>query len=320
MSERWDSHKFLSSSPLAGSIVASTPPDLAETFRHGGWMQFRRRVDEALSVSPVVTPRRLSAFRLCGADACVEVTRHHITGEVNGARIRSTKCHDRFCVPCANERSFRIRSNLLNHMHGRKNLSLVTLTLKSEDQPLRYTLNRITRCFRKLRNGKIWKKYIEGGAAIIETKVGAGSGLWHVHFHVVCEAKYIPQKLLSDEWLKITGDSHVVDIRRVGARTGAVQYITKYVTKAADSSVVNSRRHLLEAIDAFTGRRLVTTFGTWRGLKLMENVTDEVIEGSTTAWTNVGPLSAIIAGAAVLGSEEFKILRLLKRSRPPPPS
>ena len=316
---RWDTQKFLAEKPAEGN-ASGFSSDLAEQFRHGGWAPFRKRVDDALVITPGISPRRLSAFRSCGCDAFVEFRTVGFENKSTDYRIRSTKCHDRFCVPCASERSRRIRDSLLRHMNGRENLSLITLTLKASTDPLTTILDRITRCFRLLRNKPLWKKQVQGGCSIIETKTGQGSGEWHVHFHVVAEAKFLNQRVLSDLWLNITGDSSIVDIRRVGAHAGAVQYITKYITKAADHSIVMSPKHLGEAITAFNGRRLVSTFGTWRGLELMEKVDDEQLSQSATEWQGLGRLDDFLRDAASGDPRSVAIVRTLRRGpvRPPP--
>lgn len=317
-------NRFLSQPPEPAplqEVELQVHSDLAEDFRHGGWAPFRRRVQAALASMPGVSVRRQSAFRSCGCDAFVES--RFLTGmrQAKEYRIRSTKCHDRFCVPCSNERARRIRKNLLDHMAPKENLSLITLTLAASDAPLRTCLDRITRCFRLLRNKPVWKKSIEGGCCIIETKIGKGSGQWHCHMHVVADAKYCDQKKLSEQWLAITGDSRIVDIRRVGAKTGAVQYVTKYVTKAADHSIVTSPKHLQESIRAFEGRRLVSTFGTWRGLKLSENNDEDEDVGCGGEWRPEGRLDAWLARAALNDLEALAVVRRLRGgiARPPPP-
>jgi hypothetical protein len=207
-----------------------------------------------------------------------------------------------------------------------RQLKLVTLTIAASDDSLSTILDRITRHFRTLRSRPIWKKYIKGGASIVETKLGKNSGKWHCHYHIVCEGKFIPQHRLADEWQRITKDSRIVDVRAVGARTGAVSYITKYITKAADHSIVTSPEHLKEAIVAFTGRRMVATFGTWRGLKLMEKPDertypqeDGVPIGETT-FTPVGSVAAFFKRAAAGDANAALILWRATgaRGRPPP--
>lgn len=299
--------------------------DLSATFRHSGWAPFRRRVDKALERCHKVSNRRLTAFRCCGSDAHVEMRlvggEYAIGGGPAGTpryRIRSTKCHDRFCLPCSKARAERIRTSLAIWLKDRPNLKLITLTLRQGTDSLRTTLDRITRAFRCLRNTPLWKKAVAGGVATIEAKIGDDKNRfkteekpWNVHFHIIAEAKYIPQKLLSKLWLQITGDSDIVDIRLVGARSGAIQYITKYITKSSDNQIVNSPKHLDEAINAFTGRRLVSTFATWRGLKLMEIHDDIETASEKAAWQPLGSLDDFIRRAAGGDAEALRIMRTL---------
>lgn len=306
--------KFLSEKPA--SPAAPLPPmhntsDLAEQFRHSSWAPFRKRVAQALQDNPDISQRRLSAFNCCGCDAHVEVCDLSQNVDSKKYRIVSTKCHDRFCLPCSKARAERIRTSMLIWMHGRPNLSLITLTLKQGNQPLRQILDRITRCFRALRNKPLWKKAVTGGVATIEAKIGKDGQAWNVHFHVVAEAKFLRQDKLAALWLQITGDSRVVDVRRVGANSGAVQYITKYVTKSSDHSIVMSPSHLAEAIVAFTGRRLVSTFGSWRGLQLMERHDHEETSEFASAWRPLGPLDDYIRRAAAGSAEALHIMRQL---------
>jgi hypothetical protein len=286
----------------------------------------------------------VAAFCSCGGDAYVESrTRvvaatpgHAATGlgaPMHGFgkeyRIRQSKCHDRFCVPCSQERSNRIRHSLLDHMKTLTDLKLITLTQKNHATTLTAALDKITRCFRLLRNKPLWKKKILGGVWIIETKIGENSGEWHCHIHCIAQGKYINAFELSALWLAITGDSKIVKVDAVGAKTGAVSYITKYITKAADHSIVMDPVRLREAILAFTGRRLVSTFGAWRGLELMEKPDEEsdfILDPESghaydrPQWRGVGSLNAILCKAAAGDAAARFIVSKLKRTgRPAPP-
>jgi len=321
--------KFLSEKPAAAAAAAAAfvpRPDLCLGFRHSGWVPQREKVDAVLSVLPCVSQRRVGAFRSCGADAVVQRLQTTINpfGSADFIhhykyRIVSTKCHDRWCLPCSQERAMRARAALNNHMEGMGNVKILTLTLLASDDELKDILDRITRHFRAMRNTSLWKKNVKGGVATIEAKIGDGSGKWHVHYHVVMQAAYIPQRELSNLWFKITGDSYIVDIRPMGSLRGGISYITKYITKAADRSVINSPPHLAAAIQAFTGRRLVSTFGTFRGVQLMERVPDDAdtVESpiytalKQTAWETVGPLDALITRSVGGDYAALKILRAL---------
>lgn len=308
----------------AGATAAEIPYnlELCESFRHSGWMPARKRVDAALASLPEISPRRIGAFRSCGADAYVEQAVY--TSKYRGGigpidqcqwRVRSTKCHDRFCVPCSNERSMRVRDSLLIHMQPLEGLKLIGLTLKHSTAPLSDTLDRITKAFRAVRQLPLWKKAVKGGCAIIETKIADDAVSWHTHFHIIAESKYLPQDKLSAAWKKITGDSFIVDVRPVGAKSGAIKYITKYITKAADSSIVNSPKHLKEAIIAFTGRRLVSTFGTWRGLQLMERPNEEKTVDEVTTWKVIGRIDEIMHWAKLGDPVALRILRHVAPAR-----
>lgn len=306
--------------PAAPPPKPAVSENLAINFRHSGWSPLRKKVQAALFELVEIPERRRLAFCTCGADAYVEQEFSAIHNQSIGFRVRSNKCHDRFCVPCSNERSYRIKNSLLQHMYKRPNMSLITLTLKASTDDLTQVLDRITAAFKKLRNSPLWKKACVGGCSIIETKIGTNGESWHLHYHVLAETKYIKKEELSELWLKITGGSYIVDIKRVGSHGGAVGYITKYITKAADPSIVNSPRHLHEAIVGFAGRRLVTTFGSWRGLQLMEdNDYAETQTAYPTVWRTVGSLHDIINASLSGNLDSIKILRALRSPTPRPP-
>lgn len=308
--------KFLAAppDPTPGHLLTA-PSELSTNFRHSGWAPFRKRVAEAFKELPEVSERRHAAFNICGADAYVEWQYATSLQNNKNYRIRCTKCHDRFCVPCSQEKGRIVRDVLSTHMIGRPNMSLITLTLKRSTDPLTTILDRITKHFRALRVTPLWKRAVRGGVAIIETKIGTDKDSWHCHFHVLAETKYIDQKELSATWLAITGDSEIVDIRRVGSHAGAIKYVTNYVTKSADTAVVTSPKHLREAITAFTRRRLISTFGSWRGLQLSERKEgDDNYYPPSEGWQPYRSLNDVLAGAAMGDIECKAILRELRRT------
>ena len=53
-----------------------------------------------------------------------------------------------------------------------------------------------------------------GGVMSIEVKRGRNSGLWHPHVHMIWLCNQAPSaSQLSKEWLELTGDSYIVDVR-----------------------------------------------------------------------------------------------------------
>lgn len=109
---------------------------------------------------------------------------------------------------------------------------------------------------------------------------------WHVHAHIIADAKYLPQHELSREWLAVTGDSPIVDIRLIKNAEAAASYVAKYGSKAFDSGLLNSPRRLADVILALKGSRLCTTFGEWRGKKLTSPDKNE----DSGEWQDLGNL------------------------------
>lgn len=250
-------------------------------FRHSGWATQRYAVWRALN--RVGTPRaRLQAFQECGAAPQVYVDRDDPTN----VRISGSYCKSRFCVPCASARARTIRANLVGAF-PQGVLRFVTLTLNTKNRPLHDELKRLIASFRKLRASGVMHGCFRRGASFIEVKWSRRAKQWHPHIHILVQGRYIPQKVLSDTWLKITGDSRIVDVRMVRNSRIAERYITKYVTKGIDHTVWTEPRLLDEAILALKGRRLCTTFGDLRGLKLTENPSD-------VAWEHLFPLATLL--------------------------
>ena len=266
---------MLTAAPTTGELIAAdaaadddesfwhTPaPTQAETsFRHRGWAVRRQKIDDAL-VRTGMSWRRIERFRACGACAVIEHS-----PSTDRFRVTAFFCHDRNCVPCANAKAAELRRILIAHMHGR-DARLITLTIKHRDAPLRDELKRLRKAFQKLRATKWWKRLAKGGVVCTEVKRGADGG-WHPHLHIIVEGSFIPVKELSEAWLKATGDSYIVDVRRITNDRQAAAYVTKYVTKPIDSKVIDVPEDLDEAIKALHHARMYEPFGTWR-VELMQ--------------------------------------------------
>jgi hypothetical protein len=128
---------------------------------------------------------------------------------------------------------------------------------------------------------------VAGGVAILEIKYFPETNRWHPHLHIVAEGHYIPHAILKTAWAKASRTSSIVDVRAIPRNDKVVQYVTKYATKPFDSSFIRLPERLDEAIIAMRGVRSVTTFGSWRGLKLSD------VE-STGLWLRVDDLHEVV--------------------------
>lgn len=244
------------------------PADVCEThFRHQGWSITRDKVSAALR-RIMVPPARQERFRHCGSGCVVEVCK--VSGR---ARAVSNHCHDRFCKPCGEQRSRLIAANLERHLAGRE-ARFITLTLRHNSSRLRDQITRLLTCFKRLREEWRGWELTKGGAAFVEVKTSRDGRFWHPHLHIIAEGQFINQKLLSDAWLNVTGDSSIVDIRFVRDPGEVVRYVAKYASKPLDPTIFKAPHLLDEAMLALKGRRLCNTFGSWRGVALEERPED----------------------------------------------
>jgi len=224
----------------------------------------------------------MERFEACGGDCVVEwspsLQRH---------RLKGNYCGDRFCIPCTRARSHRCRTKLAA-LCRRQSPLFITLTLRGNGEPLAALLTKLLRSFAKLRRHVLWKHAVKAGAYVIEIKRGAGSGHWHPHIHALCIGGFMSQRALSDAWNDASEGSYVVDIQRVWQDDRAVGYVGKYVSKGWSAEVARDPDSLLECVLALRGRRLLGTFGDWRGVEL-----DGEDDGPGD-WVKVGRLDSVV--------------------------
>jgi len=240
------------------------PHDVPQIFRHTGWAPLRKRVLRAMYLAHA-KPKRLRRFARCGADAYVmkDVT------QVDRYKVVASYCHDRFCTPCARERSRQLAAAVMNRSKHLK-LRFITLTIRATRADLTETVDKVLQSFKKLRTWIGWKRAVRGGVAFVETKYNEQTESWHTHLHVLVDSDYMPQAVLAYQWERATGDSHIVDIRWAGSSERVARYVTKYVAKPLHSSFQFDDGLLQEAVAALSGRRLALQFGDWRGMPLGE--------------------------------------------------
>lgn len=275
------------------SISANPSPSVA--FRHSGWQPDRRRIAEALTRTSQPFARR-QAFESCGAFAYVlrsidDPDRYCVAG---------SGCHDRFCLPCATERSTFIAANAFDLVQG-KDVRFLTLTIKTTGLTLSESLDKLYTSFTALRRRAFWTKRVKGGAAFLELTWSKNSKTWHPHLHCLIEGIYLPHRLLKEAWYAITTDSYIVDIRPAGDARSVSNYVTKYASKPFNTTYLHQPHLLDEALLALAGRKLAITFGTWRGNLLAQHTP----EGN---WERVCTLDQLLTNAKRFDDEARRIL------------
>lgn len=174
-------------------------------------------------------------------------------------------------------------------------LALLTLTVKNgSDLVERHThLECSWKKLQKKRRNAIQGKTVTelakvAGALFSYEVTNKGKG-WHPHLHaIVLLDDWLDQGKLSAEWKAITGDSFIVDIRRIGKglhdmldTTGnivpevvdAFTEVSKYALKFSDLSFADN----LHAFETLRGKRLQGAFGAFWGVKVPESLLDDLL-------------------------------------------
>lgn len=112
---------------------------------------------------------------------------------------------------------------------------------------------------------------VSGGVGSVEfTNSGKG---WHPHIHLVVLAVEPPSQAdLRAEWEAITRDSFMCDVRAISDPVGGFCEVFKYAVKFSDLEPADN----WHAFRVLSGRRLLTSFGCFRGVEVPESLTDGV--------------------------------------------
>lgn len=162
---------------------------------------------------------------------------------------------------------------------------LLTLTVKNGDD-LDERQEHLTKALRKLMDrrryfnaGTRGAPYTElckaEGAVYTLELTNKGNG-WHPHCHMIVLAASAPsQSALSAEWHKITGDSMIVDCRPItGDPSEGFMEVFKYAVKFSDLSLEDN----WHAAQRLKGKRLLNSFGLFRGVQIPESLLDEPLD------------------------------------------
>jgi hypothetical protein len=138
------------------------------------------------------------------------------------------------------------------------------------------TMNERRRDWKKKGWGHVEFCKVQGAVFSYEVTFNEVTKEWHPHLHIFgLLDSWIDQSVLSAEWFEITGDSHVVDVRRVrkvnGGYREAFQEVFKYALKFSDMSLSST----LEAYLCLKMRRLQGSFGLFRGVVVPDSILDD---------------------------------------------
>lgn len=222
---------------------------------------------------------KVRRFQQCGAHSWVSQDL-----ETGLLFLRGEACKLRICPICRRVIQRRSAARVLDFMeqHEDQKWQFHTFTLKHSRAPLSNQLNRLVKCFRRLRQRAIWKKNVALGYAVIEVTFHPADSLspsgrlrehseWHPHLHVVAGTEWIDWGLLRKAWFSVTGDSDNIDCSLVQSARHAAHYVSKYIGKPPDLSLRSDPRAAADYYRALQHRRLLMPFGATARHRLPPN-------------------------------------------------
>jgi hypothetical protein len=212
---------------------------------------------------------KVSRFRQCGKYAWVNEDVE--TGQIY---LRGECCKLRICPACRRRIQWKARSRVLDFLNQHDDLKwqFHTFTMKHRPDPLPQQLDRLVKCFRRLRQRKHWKQTVSMGYAVLEvTFHPAGTyspngrrrtyDEWHPHLHAVVATNWINYGWLHKAWKQITGDSTNIDCEKVRNNEKAAYYVGKYIGKPPDLNLQGNLERMTEYYRSLQGRRMLMPFG-----------------------------------------------------------
>ena len=219
--------------------------------------------------------------------------------EVKSAAAYTCKRH-LVCPFCAARRGSKTVERYLERLQvvaqerPRARLALLTLTVKNgpdlqeRHAPLECSWKKLQKKRRNAAKGMTVTELSKVSGALFSYEVTNKGNGWHPHLHaVVLLDDWLDQGKLSREWHAITGDSYIVDVRRIGKGlheivdpVGNVQpqvvdafcEVSKYALKFSDLDFSDN----LTAFETLRGKRLQGAFGAFWGVKVPESLLDDL--------------------------------------------
>ena len=235
---------------------------------------------------------RTAAAGLATCGEWLRFRNYYSVGDTRLVQAKFCKQH-LLCPLCAIRRGAKSLDAYLTRwevVHTRRDdlrLFLVTFTVRNGPH-LQERFLHLQRSFQRLQHRR--RDYFVRGRGFTEWAKAAGGVFsyeltnkgkgWHPHVHVIVAAQEAPDKYrLRSEWEGITKDSFMVDVRPIlkdstGYASGFME-VLKYAVKFSDLTEAQTMVAWLN----LRGRRLLGSFGVFRGVQVPESLLDDPLEG-----------------------------------------
>lgn len=194
-----------------------------------------------------------------------------------------------FCPPCAIRRAskqiqaYLTKLKVLRAENASQRLYMITLTVKNGDdlaerfEHLNSSIKTLSKNRTRAKSSRNKTEFTKISGAVGSYEFTNRGNGWHPHAHIVALCYESPdQQKLSDEWILITKDSFIVDVRPINQDDllKGFSEVFKYALKFSDLTYEQQ----IHAALTLQGRRLLFSMGSFRGVQVPENLLDEPLE------------------------------------------
>lgn len=180
----------------------------------------------------------------------------------------TNRCEIRWCPLCAPRLARERSEELTAWARTLKQPKHVVLTIRNTDTLRRRTVRNFQRALARLRRMK-FAKWTAGTWSLETTNESRG---WHLHAHLLVEARWIDSGLLSAAWAKqVRQDFAIVKVKDARAKEYLAE-VAKYVVKSSDLASWHGE-DIAQLMVAFKGLRSFGVFGTLCGQRKVWRLT-----------------------------------------------
>lgn len=241
------------------------PSALQRTIHAPHWDHRERLIGLLWATYEQRTRRWANRLNGCGTTAKI-----YVDPTAQKVRPWMQLCRSRLCPFCGRARVVKLRLQVHQLLVAMKHPKHLTLTYRSNDEPLADQLHTLKAAFAKMRRMPAWRKAVQGGLYSVEVTRSPATGRWHPHLHVVIDSDYLHWAIIRKMWSSVIDGGENIWIRKVDDRDRAAAEISKYVAKPP--SIVHWPNHaILNFARAIQHQRLIQTFGNTYGRTLTDD-------------------------------------------------
>lgn len=198
------------------------------------------------------------------ANTLEECHSRRVFAQCNGCqsvKVFRNRCDNFFCPECQPKLARKRAAGVAWWTQQINQPKHVVLTVRNIPDLTKGHVVELKKWFTKLRHRKFCANWKGGFYSVEATNEGKG---WHIHLHVLVDARWIDSFRLAEEWRAVTGGfGHIVKVKDCRG-TSYLREVTKYAATGPELSAW-SKEEIVTFITAFRGTKTFGVFGTLYG-------------------------------------------------------